>query len=86
MVGDAASLGVVWLLTFSAFISLNLAVINLLPIPALDGGRLLFVLIESIMRRPIAPRFAQRANTVGFVFLLGLMAVVTLNDVVQIFF
>jgi regulator of sigma E protease len=85
MVGDAASLGLVWLLTFSAFISLNLAVINVLPIPALDGGRLLFVLIEAIIRRPISPSIANRVNTIGFIALLALMALVTVHDVIKLF-
>lgn len=84
MVGDAASLGIVWLLTFSAFISLNLAVINLLPIPALDGGRLLFVIIESITRRPISPKFANGINTIGFIALLSLMALVTVHDIFKL--
>ncbi|MBP9759754.1 MAG: site-2 protease family protein [Candidatus Pacebacteria bacterium] len=85
LVGDAAALGTVWLMTFTAFISLNLAVINLLPIPALDGGRLLFVGIEAITRRPIKPAFANRVNQVGFIALLALMALVTIHDIVKIF-
>ncbi len=85
MVGDAASLGFTWLLTFTAFISLNLAVINLLPIPALDGGRLVFVAIEAITRKPIKPIVATRVNQVGFVALLTLMLVVTIHDVIKLF-
>jgi len=84
LVGDAAALGFVWLMMFSAFISLNLAVINLLPIPALDGGRLVFVAIEAITRRPINPKFATRLNQIGFVALLALMLMVTVNDVLRI--
>lgn len=85
MVGDAAALGTVWLMTFTAFISLNLAVINLLPIPALDGGRLVFVGIEAVTRKPISPTIAVRVNQIGFIFLLGLMALVTVSDVVKLF-
>ncbi len=85
LVGDAAALGFSWLLIFTAFISLNLAIINLLPIPALDGGRLLFVLIESITRKPIPMIVATRMNQVGFIFLLTLMALVTINDVSRFF-
>jgi len=84
LVGDAASLGFAWLVTFTAFISLNLAVLNLLPFPALDGGRLLFVIIESVTRRPIPPRFANRANQIGFLLLLALMVIVTAHDVVKL--
>ncbi len=85
LVGEQVSRGFTWLLTFAAVISLNLAVINLLPIPALDGGRLLFVLIEAIIRRPIKPAFAVRANQIGFFALLALMAVVTASDIFKLF-
>lgn len=81
LVGDAASLGVVWLVTFTAFISLNLAVLNLLPFPALDGGRLLFVIIEKVKGSPIKPEVAGWANRIGFGLLLLLMLVVTVKDV-----
>ncbi|MEX0913033.1 MAG: site-2 protease family protein, partial [Candidatus Paceibacterota bacterium] len=81
MVGDAAEFGIVSLLIFTAFISLNLAVINLLPIPALDGGRLVFVAIEAITRRSIGDKWVGRVNLVGFVFLILLMIAVTYNDI-----
>ena len=84
MVGDAAAFGVAALLTFTAVISLNLAVINLLPIPALDGGRLLFVLVESITRKHIPAVWAGRVNLFGFVVLMLLMVAVTYNDIVRI--
>lgn len=85
MVGEAAEFGFTSLLIFTAFISLNLAVINLLPIPALDGGRLLFVLIEAIIRRPINPEWMGRVNFVGFALLILLMIAVTYNDIARIF-
>ncbi len=85
LVGDAAALGFTWLLTFAAFISLNLAVINLLPFPALDGGRLIFVGIESITRKPIKPIIATRLNQFGMIALLTLMVVVTVNDILKFF-
>ncbi len=84
MVGDAAAFGVTALLTFTAIISLNLAVINLLPFPALDGGRLVFVAIEAITRRPIPPVWAGRMNLLGFALLMALMIAVTYNDVIRI--
>ena len=84
MVGDAAEFGFVSLLVFTAFISLNLAVINLLPIPALDGGRLLFVLAEAIIRRPIDPEWMGRVNFIGFALLILLMIAVTYNDILRI--
>src|SRR5690606_17871319 len=85
MVGDAAEFGFTSLLTFTAFISLNLAVINLLPIPALDGGRLLFVLAEAIIRRPIDPEWMGRVNFIGFALLILLMVAVTYNDILRLF-
>ncbi|MDD5357318.1 MAG: RIP metalloprotease RseP [Candidatus Pacebacteria bacterium] len=84
LVGSAEKLGFVYLLSFAAFISLNLAVINLIPFPALDGGRLLFVLIESIKRSPIKPKVANMINSIGFAILIVLMVVVTLHDIVKI--
>jgi regulator of sigma E protease len=85
VVGEARSLGFVYLLTLTALISINLAIINLLPFPALDGGRLLFVLIEAIIRRPIHPKVVQWTNTLGFVFLIILMLVVTTHDIIKLF-
>lgn len=84
MVGDAASFGVTALLTFTAIISLNLAVINLLPFPALDGGRLVFVAIEAVTNRKIPPVWAGRVNLVGFAILMLLMIAVTYNDIIRI--
>lgn len=81
VVADASENGLIPLLSLTALISLNLAVINLLPVPALDGGRLLFVAIESIIRRPIPVQVAQTANTIGFLLLLLLMVVVTISDI-----
>ncbi len=83
-VGDAAAFGFIYLVRFVAFISINLAVINLLPFPALDGGRLLFVLIEAIKRSPIKPTVANTVNAIGFIILLGLMLFVTYGDIVRL--
>jgi len=84
-VGQAAAFGFTSLLYFTAVISLNLAVINLLPVPALDGGRLVFVAIEAITKRPINPVWAGRLNLLGFAALMLLMVVVTYNDIVKLF-
>jgi len=85
MVGDAASFGFAYLLGFVAFISLNLAVINLIPFPALDGGRVLFVIIEAVIRRPIKAKIANTLNTVGFFILISLMLVITYRDIMKFF-
>jgi len=86
LVGDASDFGFVYLLGFTAFISINLAIINLIPFPALDGGRLLFILIEAIKGTPIRPSVTRTANTIGFLLLIILMLVVTYNDIIKIFF
>lgn len=83
-VGDASQSGIVALMTITALISINLALINLLPIPALDGGRLLFVIIEAIIRRPIPPAFANAVNGIGFLALILLMLVITASDIFKI--
>lgn len=84
MVGDAAEFGFTSLLLFTAVISLNLAVINLLPFPALDGGRLVMVGIETVTRRPINPVWVMRLNVAGFLLLITLMLVVTYNDILRL--
>jgi regulator of sigma E protease len=84
MVGEASAYGLSALVMFTAFISLNLAVINLLPLPALDGGRLLFVVIEAVIRRPLPVRATNITNAVGFAALILLMVVVTWNDVAKL--
>jgi regulator of sigma E protease len=68
----------------AAIISINLAIINLFPIPALDGGRLLFLAIEGIRRKPIPQEWEQRANLIGFSLLILLMVVITYFDISRI--
>ncbi len=85
LVGDATNLGFIYLLQFTAFISLNLAIINLLPFPALDGGRLLFLLIEALKGSPIKPQVAGALNAIGFFLLILLMVVITVNDIARLF-
>lgn len=85
LVGEASHFGFGYLLSFAALISINLAVINLIPFPALDGGRLLFVIIEAIIRRPINPKVANTINAIGFMLLLVLMVFVTFSDIRRLF-
>lgn len=80
MTGQVARLGFSYLLNFIALLSLNLAVINILPIPALDGGRLLFLIISKIKRKPITQRFEQMAHGLGFVVLMSLVVIITIKD------
>jgi len=83
--GESFTAGFNSFVWFLAVLSLNLAIFNLLPIPALDGGRLVFVAIESVIRRPINPKWFMYVNIAGFVFLLGLMLLVTVFDIAKLF-
>jgi regulator of sigma E protease len=80
--GERLALGWQEFVYFSAFISINLAFINLLPIPALDGGHLAFYLAEAIRRKPLGARSQEWAFRTGLVFVLALMLFVTINDIV----
>lgn len=84
-VGDAGESGIVALLTLTAIISINLALVNLIPVPALDGGRLLFVAIEAVTRRPIPHALSGALNFGGFALLILLMLVVTASDLFKLF-
>lgn len=85
-IGDAAKAGVEPLLYLTALISINLGVMNLLPIPALDGGRILTILIEMITRKRLPVKVEGVINAVGLVLLLGLSAVILVKDVLQLIF
>ena len=81
MAGGASDAGWQALFSFMALLSINLAVFNALPLPALDGGRFLFVIYEGISRRKINLNFQYYANLIGFLFLIGLMITVTFFDI-----
>lgn len=84
LTGDVVSLGVLPTLQFAALLSLNLAVINILPLPALDGGRLFFLAIEAVFRRRVYPAVEKWVNTIGFAVLLFLILLITYNDINRI--
>ena len=86
LTGQVASLGISHLVQFAAMLSINLAVINVLPFPALDGGRLVFLLYEVIRRKKATPKFEQTVHALGFAALLLVVIVVTVKDIVHIFF
>mgnify|MGYP003565093815 CR=1 FL=1 len=86
MAGDSAKAGIGSLIFFIALISINLAVINLLPIPVLDGGHLLFFLIEAIKGSPVSIKIREVAQQVGLFLLILLMILVFYNDITRIFF
>jgi regulator of sigma E protease len=83
MTGQMARLGIIYILQFIALLSLNLAIINFLPFPALDGGRLLFLLIEKIRRKPINQQIENFVHNLGFILLMILMVFVTYRDVIK---
>jgi regulator of sigma E protease len=84
IVGNAATLGFSYLLMVTAIISINLGVVNLIPFPALDGGRILFVGLEGIFRRRIPAGFANTVNAIGFGLLMILMIAVTWKDIARL--
>jgi regulator of sigma E protease len=81
--GRAAHLGFAVLLQFMALISLNLAIFNMLPIPILDGGLVLMLIVEGVMRRDIKQEVKERVYQAAFVFLVLFAAVVIFNDVAK---
>ena len=82
---DAAKAGIYTLMNWTAILSLYLGIFNLLPIPALDGSRLLFLTVEGIRRKPIDPRKESFIHFIGFAFLMLLMIFITVNDVTKLF-
>jgi regulator of sigma E protease len=80
----AASVGLTAYFNFIAIISINLAILNLLPVPVLDGGHLMFLSIEAIRRRPLSEKVMTMANRVGLTLLLMLMVFVFYNDITRI--
>lgn len=84
-VGEATKSGINSLLYLFTLITMNLGIFNLLPLPALDGGRIIFLIIEGIARKPIKREIEQTINTVGLMLLMALMLFVTLKDIVNLF-
>lgn len=83
MTKQVSALGFTYVLQFAAMLSINLAIINILPFPALDGGRIFFILIEKLKGSPVNQKFENMANSIGMLLLLLLMVVVTFHDFIQ---
>jgi regulator of sigma E protease len=81
--GRAASMGLSQFFYFIAVISVNIGLVNLFPIPALDGGHILFSFIEMVRRRPLSPKFQENAAKIGFAFLIMLLLFVSYNDIMR---
>lgn len=84
LTGQVVNMGALATLSFVSLLSLNLAILNILPIPALDGGRLFFILVEGITGRKVNQKFEVWAHTVGMAILLTLIAVITIHDLIRI--
>jgi regulator of sigma E protease len=85
LAGESARLGLDIFLGFMALISINLAILNLLPIPVLDGGQFLFLLAEAVIRRPLPMKLRERLTTVGLVLIILLMGLAFSNDIRRLF-
>ncbi len=85
IIGEAANTGFLSLAFIAAYLSINLGIINLLPFPALDGGRILFLLVEIARGRPIPPEKEGMVHFIGFALLMALMVFVLYNDIVKLF-
>lgn len=82
--GEAVKFGWKAVLEFMSILSLNLAVLNILPIPALDGGRLAFVFLEKLIGKRLRPAFERSAHQMGMIILLGLILLVSINDILKL--
>lgn len=85
LVGQSAAAGILSLIYLTAYLSVNVGFINLLPLPAFDGGRLLFMIIEKIKGRPVDPKVENWIHSIGFILLMILMVFITYNDIIRLF-
>lgn len=85
VVGETSKAGIASLMYLTAFLSINVGFINLLPIPAFDGCHILFIVIEKIKGSPVSPELQNKLSTIGLALLMLLMLVVTINDIIKLF-
>lgn len=85
VIGEQSSAGLANILYLLAFLSINVGFLNLLPLPAFDGGHILFIIIEKIKGSPVDPELENKIHTVGLILLMLLMVVVTINDIIKLF-
>ena len=83
LTSDVVRLGFIYLLNFAAILSVNLGIINILPIPALDGGRLLFVIIEKLKGRPVNQKVEGLSHNLGFILMIALLLIISFHDVAR---
>ena len=85
VIGQAANMGFISLLSIISLISINLGAMNLLPVPALDGGRTLMILVEMVTKKKLPPNVEATINAVGLIVLLGLSVIIMIKDVIGLF-
>lgn len=85
VVGETASTGFANLLNLIALLSVNVGFLNLIPFPAFDGGRLLFLIIEKIKGSPVSPKVENTIHSIGFILLMILIVIITFNDILKLF-
>ena len=85
VVGQSADAGFINIIYLIAYLCINVGFINIIPIPAFDGGRILFLIIEKIKGSKINPKIENTIHSIGLLFLLILMVLVTYNDIIKIF-
>ena len=86
VVGEAAKVGASSLILLAAFITINVGIFNLLPLPALDGGRLIFLIFEGVFRRPVPAKYEGMVHAIGMLLLFGLVLFVTFFDIKRLIF
>ncbi len=85
IVDSQAKVGIEALLYLMAYLSINVGVINLLPFPAFDGGRILFLILEKIFKKPVSGKVENIIHTIGFMLIIALLIYVTINDIIRLF-
>jgi regulator of sigma E protease len=85
LIEESASYGIIYVINLTALISINLGLLNLLPIPALDGSRILFLFVEGVRGRPVDPSKENFIHLMGFMLLMLLMVFITYRDIVKLF-
>lgn len=85
VVGESSRAGIQNILYLIAFLSINVGFINLLPLPAFDGGHILFIIIEKIKGSPVDPELENKIHMIGMFLLLLLMFIITVNDIIRLF-
>lgn len=83
LTGQVARMGIIYIMQFTAMLSINLAIINFLPLPALDGGRVLFLILEKIKGRPVRRELEAAIHNIGFILLMILIAAITFRDILK---